>query len=159
MTNEVGEWEQEFGEIALGDKRLKDRLIKIVDALSKSPDKSIYLANGSRSEAKAVYRFLSNEKVEQAAIVEGIKQSSARKIEDSNEKVLLAIQDTTSISYGSRKNIEGMGYYCESETKGMNVHTAIAVTGEGLALGLLHQEYQTRETRADKSKSKDEKKE
>lgn len=57
---------------------------------------------------------------------------------------VLFIQDTTSISYGHR-NIEGMGYYCDSNQKGMNVHSCIAVTESGIALGMAHQEARTRE--------------
>ena len=46
------------------------------------------------------------------------------------EKILL-LQDTTSIRFGNRKGIDGMGYYCDSEQRGMLVHSCIAVTQAG----------------------------
>jgi len=55
-----------------------------------------------------------------------------------------AIQDTASISYEHR-NIGGMGYYCDSSQKGMNVHSCIATTESGTALGMVYQETRTRE--------------
>ena len=57
---------------------------------------------------------------------------------------ILFIQDTTSVSYRHR-NIEGMGYYCDSIQKGRNVPSCIATTESGIALGLVHQETHTRE--------------
>lgn len=64
---------------------------------------------------------------------------------EKGERVLFS-QDTKSVSCGHR-NIEGMGYYCDSKQKGMNVHSCIAATESGIALGLVHQETHTREQR------------
>ena len=52
----------EFEGIDFGSKRLEERFVKTMENLSEEPDKSIWLASGSRSEAKAAYRMLSNEK-------------------------------------------------------------------------------------------------
>jgi hypothetical protein len=83
----VNGWEQEFGEIELGDKRLKNRLIKIMNTLSKSPDKSILLASGDRNEAKSIYRFLSNNKVKQCDIMEKVKYNTIKNIEKYKKKM------------------------------------------------------------------------
>lgn len=72
--------------------------------------------------------------------------------------MILLIQDTTSISYGNRKAIEGMGYYCDSAQRGMLVHSCIAVTDTGIPVGLLFQEAFTRIERKDSSQTKEQKK-
>ena len=151
-------WDDEYKGLSLGDKRLDERLYKIMDNIWHTPDKTLYLACGTRGEAKATYRFLSNEKVDQDKIKQSIKASTLSKIEQSGEKVILSIQDTTSISYGERKKILDMGFYCDSEQRGMNVHTAIAVTPDGLPLGLLHQEYHTRKKRKEDNTTKEQRK-
>jgi len=66
-------------------------------------------------------------------------------------KRVLFIQDTTSIFYGYRKN-EGMGYYCDSSQKGMNVHSCIAVAENGIVPGMVHQETNTREKQKNNTK-------
>ena len=50
-----------------------------------------------------------------------------------------------------------MGYHCSSEQRGMLVHSCIAVTDQGIPLGLLYQEANTRETRKDDSETKEQK--
>ena len=154
----IHDWEKEFETLTLSDKRLKQRFVKIMQDLSNSPDTSIFLASGSRSDAKAVYRFLSNDSIQIPPILESIKQSTRARITNCDEKVILAIQDTTSLSFGYRKKIEGMGYYCPQPMKGMNVHSSIAVTADGVPLGLLYQEYDTRDFLSDKRVTKEQKK-
>jgi len=147
-------WVEEYPDLELGDSRLTTRLYKIMEKIWKSPDKTLHMSNG-RSEAKAAYRFLSNEKVKHEKISSSVKTSTANKIELSGENVILSVQDTTSLSYGEREKISGMGYYCDSELRGMNVHSALAVTRSGLPLGLLHQEYHTREERKQTGNTKE----
>lgn len=152
---ENNRWDEEYKELELGDKRLETRLYKMMESIWKTPDKTIHLSSGGRNEAKAAYRFLSNEKAEISKIASSVKASTAAKIKKSGESVILSIQDTTSLSYSEREKIEGMGYYCDSETKGMNVHTAIALTRAGLPLGVLHQEYHTREEKKQQGSTKE----
>ena len=74
-------------------------------------------------------------------------------------KEILLIQDTTAVSFGNRRNIEGMGYYCDSAQKGMLVHSCIAVTDTGLPVGLIFQEISTRSTRKNETqKTKEQRK-
>ena len=50
--------EQEFATADLGDKRLNQRLAKIVSTLASQPGKSLPTACGSWRETKATYRLL-----------------------------------------------------------------------------------------------------
>ena len=51
-----------------------------------------------------------------------------------------------------------MGYYCDSEQKGMMVHSCIAVTESRLPIGIIHQEAFTRKKRKEDIATKEEKK-
>lgn len=54
---EDARWEMKEGK-GLADKRLRERLERLVEQLSQAPDKSIPQACGSVHETKAAYRFL-----------------------------------------------------------------------------------------------------
>lgn len=148
MTGNTIDVNEYFKSLTLNDQRRERLFADMMNKLYKAPGESILNASGSRSEAKKIYRLInhleevSNDVLESIAIA---TMAKAEIIAKQGEK-LLFIQDTTSISYGYR-NIEGMGYYCDSKQKGMNVHSCIATTESGIALGMIHQETHTREKR------------
>jgi len=148
----------EFAGIDFGSKRLEERFVKVMENLSKEPDKSIWLASGNRSEAKAAYRMLSNEKLKDAEILCQTVESTNRRITESGSEIILAVQDTMLVPYDGHKKTEKMGWISD-KTLGVNVHSCIAVTPAGLTLGLLSQSSWTREIRSDTSASKDKKRE
>lgn len=158
MKDGIYDWGKEFLDLNLGDKRLYNRLEKIMTSISAAPSQSVFLAAGNRSAAKATYRFLSNDSIDENVLLDSIATATKEKIKQSEATKILCIQDTTSIGFGSRMKIQDMGYYCDSEQKGMNVHSCIAVTQEGLPLGMLHQQSHTRKNRKDTSMTKDMKK-
>ncbi|WP_081332812.1 transposase DNA-binding-containing protein [Eisenbergiella tayi] len=57
MSEEIYGYENEFTDLLFDDKRLDERLVKMMSSFAEAPDKSIFLASGGRSEAKAPYRF------------------------------------------------------------------------------------------------------
>lgn len=62
--NENSGWaSKEFGEINLGDQRLKERLVRLSDSLASSPESPINQACGDWANTKAAYRFFQNENV------------------------------------------------------------------------------------------------
>jgi len=147
----------EFIGIDFGSKRLEERFVKTMENISKEPDKSIWLASGNRSEAKATYRMLSNEKFKEAEILRTTRESTINRICESGSKVILAVQDTMLVNYDGHEKTEGMGWIGD-KTMGVNVHSCVAVTPEGLTLGLLSQTSWTREIRSDTSENHDQKK-
>jgi len=61
-------------------------------------------------------------------------------------QTVLVIQDTTSLDYRTHPATKGLGNYCKSQSAlGLKVHTALAVTEEGLPLGILTQHIWTRD--------------
>ena len=75
MTAEYKNWQEEFVDINFTDQRLKSRFFKIIDAFAASPGKSTWAATGSRSSAKAAYRFFSNSEISKDELLDSISLS------------------------------------------------------------------------------------
>lgn len=61
-----------------------------MDSFLHEPGKSILSACGSRSQAKAVYRFLTNDTLTEEELLNSISQATIQKIQQlPNEKILL----------------------------------------------------------------------
>lgn len=144
MISENRNWQEEFLGINFVDQRLKRRFFKIMDDFAASPGKSTWAATGSRNSAKAAYRFFSNTGISRDELLDSVSRASVEKMKAVDTGWILAIQDTTSVGFGNRTGIQGMGYYCSTEQKGMLVHSCIAVTDQGIPLGVLYQETNTR---------------
>lgn len=82
------------------DQRLKTRFFKIMDAFAASPGKSTWAATGSRSSAKAAYRFFSNRDVSKDELLDSISRATVEKMKCADAEWILAIQDTTSVGFG-----------------------------------------------------------
>jgi hypothetical protein len=61
---------EELKYAALPDKRLNQRLIKIVENLTQQPDASIPQASGDWASTKATYNFWKSERIEAREIIE-----------------------------------------------------------------------------------------
>lgn len=157
MTAEYKNWQEDFVDINFTDQRLKSRFFKIIDAFAASPGKSTWAATGSRSSAKAAYRFFSNSEISKDELLDSISRATVEKIKCADAEWILAVQDTTAVGFGDRKAIQGMGYYCSTEQRGMLVHSCIAVTDQGILLGIIYQETNTREKPKDDSQTKEQK--
>ena len=129
----------DFASVELGDKRLNERLQKMVEDSTKNPQKSILGSSGGRNQAKGAYRLLSNEKFE---LDELMSSATAATYERLQGEVLL-IQDTMDVNLEGHDKTEGLGYSSE-HVKGIKVHSCIALSPEGLSYGLMDQTYETR---------------
>jgi hypothetical protein len=70
---------------------------------------------------------------------------------------ILAVQDTTGVNYNTHLKTKGIGYISDN-TRGVNVHSCLAVTADGLILGVLDQSSYNRPEAKDESVSHDRKK-
>jgi len=137
-SNQLNAWAStEFGEAQFGDKRLTERLV-----LVSLPQSSINQACGRWSEAKAAYRFFQNENVKADEILSSHVSKTVERAK--NYQTILSIQDTSYISYTGHNKTTGlcklmsrMGTYSKIEGIGLIIHTSLAVTTEGLPLGIL----------------------
>jgi hypothetical protein len=148
MDDEMEKPSEDLMNIDLGDKRLNDRLIKSVEQLTACPGGSIQEACGGY-DAKAFYRLLANAKYDIVKVEnEYIKATVERAKRYLNEphnsnKMILDLQDTTDVSLGGHSKTEGLGY-SSAKSLGVRVHTSLAVTTEGIVIGLFKQTYHTR---------------
>ncbi len=154
-AGDVSWYEEEFLGLNFGDSRLDKRLGIIMNYRLKSPSGSIPDTFVTWAKTKAAYRFFSNDKVDPELIMKSHKNSTVSRL--SGKQIILAIQDTTDISYSSHKDTEGLGYINDSETaRGYHYHPTLAVTVEGTPLGILDSQVWVRETLV-KGKTKKEK--
>jgi len=137
------EWaEQEFGTVELGDKRLRDRLIKIAQDRSKRPDASyLEAAAGDRQAAKGYYYFVDSHRdtVNPEAMLQAHRERTIERI--MAHEMVLVVQDTTDLNFSTRHHTEGLGLVGTNQTGaeslGLKLHSSLALTTDGLPLGVL----------------------
>lgn len=143
--------ELEFLNADFGDKRLKDRLVKIVDRFSESPESPINQACGDWMSTKAAYRFFQNENVDVNDILTPHCQRTVDRAID--YQTVLSIQDTSYFIYSNHKKTTGLGTLSRNQygahanmgSEGVVMHTAFCVSTAGLPLGVLSQDIYARE--------------
>ena len=148
--------EEEFAGLDFKSSRLEERFVRTMETLSKEPDKSIWFCSENRAEAKAIYRMLGNENLEREEILRVHREAAIRRMIQSG-KTILAVQDTTSLNYNTHEKTEGIGYISD-KTLGVNIHSCLAVTTDGLVLGVLDQASYNRPQAKDESRSHESKK-
>jgi hypothetical protein len=127
---------EEFAEVDFNEERLEKRFRKAMETLARDPQKSIYGSCATRAESKAIYNLLGNDKFDTGEIIKAHRAATIRRMD--GRPVILAVQDTTSVNYDTQQNMEGNGYISD-KTMGVNIHSCLAVTPEGLVLGTLDQ--------------------
>ncbi|OGF62156.1 MAG: transposase, partial [Candidatus Fischerbacteria bacterium RBG_13_37_8] len=149
--------ENEFNTVALGDQRLKERLIMLATRFSDSPESPINHACEDWAETKAAYRFFKNENIAYQEIIKS--HSNATKMRCTEFPTILAIQDTTYFSYSSHPGTKGLcplhrkkGKHKDLVTLGLVMHTTLAVSTDGLPLGIIDQKIYSRPPLSDKEK-------
>lgn len=135
-------WAQsELYRAEFGDARLTQRLIQLVEALARRAEASIPQACPCWAQTKAAYRFFANERATPGAIIGAHAASTADRIRtQARSGRILAIQDTTSLDFTPHPGTAGLGYLQGAHRYGLLVHTTLAVSTEGLPLGLLDQQ-------------------
>jgi hypothetical protein len=149
----------EFSTINIGDARLNKRAVKIAGDISNQLSSPINQASNDWNATKAAYNFFNNEKVTPSKIQEPHIENTVVRMK-TYQKVL-AIQDTTTLNFGSHEAVEGLGNIGKEGTRGFMQHNTLIVTPKGLPLGLIDQIVWTRpqieEEKSNKSKYIEEK--
>jgi hypothetical protein len=158
--------EQELAASKLPDARLEKRLHHLLEQLAKGMGRSIPLACQDWAAIKAAYRFFSNSRVSEEQILAGHFLATRERIPRGDE-LFLVVHDTTEFSYkredmaavglvskGSvRKDAEGRPVYFT--TCGINLHSSLVLTLDGLPLGLTAVKFWNRKAfKGDKAKRK-----
>src|SRR5213078_3585463 len=107
---------------------------------------------GDDGASKAAYRFMNNENVTPEAIRASHQDKTVERAR--GYKVVLAIQDTTSLNYSTHKATSGLGPIAGNGGYGMYVHSVLAVSSDGIPLGLVHQQTWARDPKEKGKKEK-----
>ncbi len=129
----------------LGDHRLNERLVKMVEAFSARPEASVPQASGNWAATKGAYRFWDSDQVSAAAILAPHLQASIGRA--GGQPRVLVVQDTTDLDFTAHPSTQGIGPLDNQWVKGLKVHSALLVSLAGVPLGLVHQAVWVREGR------------
>ena len=133
----------EFGGAPLGDARLSARLVESAHHMAQCPMRAITgAANGARAVVKGHYRLI-DQPADSAVTVEHIlAPHRARTLQRMHsESTVLCVLDGTSLNFTRRGQTQGLGVIGSNQTgalaRGLHLHTTLAVSTEGLPLGVL----------------------
>ena len=161
ISSEVAKFESdwvslEFSSVDIGDKRLDKRLNQIAKDFSEHPSQSINQSSEDWSTTKAAYRFFDNDKVSVEKIFSPHFSNTKNRMAVYEQ--ILVVQDTTTLNFTSHKALTGLGNICSKNAVGFMQHNVLALSPEGLPLGLIDQKCWTRpEGLENKQKSKNKK--
>lgn len=148
-------FDRELAGCSFADERLNKRLRKLVAQIGSAMGQSIPLVCQDWANTKAAYRFFSNDRVSEADILAGHFQSTHDRAVAADGPVLV-LHDTTEFSYqrekaaaiGITKSINSgrdkAGRLRSHTVCGILMHSSLAVTTEGLPLGLAAVKFWTR---------------
>ncbi len=136
---------QEFGGAMLGDKRLTKRLVHSAQLLARQPGVSIArsaLGKGRNASVDGYYRLIEKPAGSAVRVKSLLAPHRARTIERMRgQRTVLCLQDGSDLRYARRPGCEGLEVIgrnqTRSKTQGMHLHLTLAVTCEGLPLGVL----------------------
>lgn len=126
----------ELDHLNLGDKRRSERFRKIVETAVAHPTASIPQAQGNWPGTKATYRFWGSAQVTPQKLLAAMGAATARRATD--HPTVLLIQDTSNINF-SGSPAAGLGYLDHGKAKGILAHSSLAVSPEGVPLGIVGQ--------------------
>lgn len=135
------------------DERLGKRFRTLLGQLAEGTGESIPMACQDWANAKAAYRFLSNDRINEQEILGGHFQATRSRFRAAGGTVLV-LHDTTELCF-RREDDRDMGYLSNSVSRsvsrpqshkvcGMLMHASLAVTTEGLPLGVAAIKFWTR---------------
>lgn len=130
------------------DARLKERFRILLEQMWNAIGNTIPFACQDWANTKAVYRFLSNDKVSEKEILEGHFASTSARVNAQKEGKILILHDTTEFIYNST-NPSNIGFTTNLaigksmigkpklyKQCGILMHSSLAITDVGLPLGL-----------------------
>ena len=129
--------ENELGQVQLGDGRLNRRLQVIARDFYARPQAQIPQACETRAKTKAAYRFFKHPDTAMDVLIEPHRTATEERIRQ--HRVVLAVQDTTSLNYSTHPATQDLGPIGSKPDGiiGLMVHDTLAFSVDGTPLGLL----------------------
>jgi len=137
-------WAQhEFGGAPLGDARLSARLVQSAAAQAAQPGRAFSgVAKGDWPAVKGYYRLIDHPDaaaVSADAILRPHRAQTIRRMQ--GQRMVLCLHDGTDLDYTGLAACQGLGVLGTNQTgaqsRGLHLHSTLAVTGAGLPLGVL----------------------
>src|SRR3954471_3276769 len=156
MARDANAWiDREIAGCRFADERLSGRLRALLGRVAGAMGGSIPLACQDWANTKAAYRFFSNDRVSEGEILGGHFRATRDRAAGVGGP-LMVLHDTTEFSY-RRRRPERVGQTCRVNSGkdkkgrfrmhtvcGLLMHASLAVTAEGLPLGLAAVKFWTR---------------
>jgi Transposase DNA-binding/Transposase Tn5 dimerisation domain len=156
MAGEASAWiDRELAGCQFADERLGRRLRTLLDQMAGAMGESIPFACQDWANTKAAYRFFANDRVSDGEILGGHFQATRGRFAAAGGSIMV-LHDTTEFSY-QRRRAERVGQTCRINSGkdkngryrmhtvcGLLMHASLAVTTEGLPLGLAAVKFWTR---------------
>jgi hypothetical protein len=137
---EPATWAQEqFGSIDLGDARRTVRLVRIATSAAQSPAGTVTGVFTDDAERQGAYDFLESEHIAADALERGAGEAVAARW--AQEKRLFVAVDGSSLTFVDRTGERGLGAVgtYTAGAVGLKVISALALSSDGVPLGLLRQ--------------------
>jgi len=147
---------EELANCRFHDERHGRRLHKLVEQFAKNIGGSIPWASQDWANTKAAYRFFSNPRISEEQILRGHFQATGDRIRSSGALILM-LHDTTEFTF-HRHDVAPVGILNKSYMRknkkgrplhytvcGILMHSSLAVTAEGLPLGVAAIKFWTRD--------------
>ena len=141
----------EFSQMQGVRPQVRESLNKAFEKSVEKPNKSFSacLGNGFRQTVASIF---SKEKMNSKMMLSGHTLETKARAVASESKYLIAAQDTCFYNYNGHKQISGLGNIstkAKNAAKGVIQHNMLIMSAEGLHLGLIHQDYWTRDGEKD----------
>src|SRR5213080_720288 len=156
MGRDASAWiDREIAGCRFADERLGRRLRELLVRMAGAMGGSIPLACQDWAATKAAYRFFADDRVGEGEILGGHFRST-RDRDDGVGGPVMVLHDTTEFSYRRRRpervgqtcrvnsGKDEQGRYRQHTVCGLLMHASLAVTAEGLPLGLAAVKFWTR---------------
>jgi hypothetical protein len=144
------DWAQEeLDGVDLGDKRLNERSQRMLAQRWQRPTQSFYRSFDNPVEASGAYKLVENARYEISfqSLLAPHQLQTARRM--AAEKMVLLAQDTTGLSYNGLEQTRALGSIGESGSRGLFLHTLLALRLDGLPLGTAWAEVWARPPQSD----------
>ena len=122
-----------------GDARLEKRFGTVISTLGDHFGESISQSHDTRGLQGGFYRFMNNEKITHERIVMTEHDRLKNWVAQSDEKVILSINDTTEANFTGRPVADKLDCLSQVYQKGYFVHNQLLATGSGLVQGVYDQ--------------------
>jgi hypothetical protein len=135
---------EEYISLDLNDKRLNDRAKGIFLKLQSKLGSCIRRLFIDQNEARQAYDFFSNPKVSREKLVQPHYKRTKERINSTESKYILAIQDQTRLNFTSHRSKIDLGRISKANSAdqyGLIQHSTLCVTDKNEPLGLIDVEF------------------